>query len=157
MTAEPCQLVLVVDDDAPDREQITSVLQRFGVTSATVRRAFEAIAYLKREGQFADAVRPALVLLDWKLAGTGLSVLRTIRESPELRTIPVIVLSRSGADADVTAAYSSFANAFVMKDMDLDGFHRQLTRICEFFLRVALLPGEGTQPLPLYQPTAHRG
>jgi CheY-like chemotaxis protein len=150
MTTELSPLVLVVDDDAPDREQITTILDRFGVPSVAVRRAFEAIAYLRREGRFADAVRPTLVLLDWKLAGTGLSVLRTIRESDELRTIPVVVLSRSGADADVTAAYGSFANAFVMKDMDLNEFHRQLTSICEFFLRVALLPGAGSQPLPLY-------
>ncbi len=149
MEGEASRLVLVVDDDAPDREQIQTILQRYRVPAFCVRRAFEAIAYLRREGQFADAVRPTLVLLDWKLAGTGLSVLRTIRESPELRTIPVVVLSRSGADADVTAAYTGFANAFVMKDMDLEEFHRQLSSICDFFLRVALLPGAGSQRLPL--------
>lgn len=145
MTAELARLVLVVDDDAPDREQITTIVQRFDVPCVTVHRAFEAIAYLTRQGPYAGAVRPTLVLLDWKLAGTGLSVLRTIREHRELRAIPVVVLSRSGAEADVSTAYGNFANAFVMKDMDLNEFHRQITSICDFFLRVARLPDAGVQ------------
>jgi CheY-like chemotaxis protein len=150
MTGEFSPFVLVVDDEAPDREQIKRVLQRYGVPSYDVPRAFEAIAYLKREGSFADARRPTLVLLDWKLPGTGLSVLRTIRESKELRAIPVVVLSRSGADVDVTAAYNGFANAFVKKNIDLNEFHQQLSSICDLFLRVALLPGAGSQPMPLF-------
>lgn len=152
-TGQFSPFVLVVDDEEPDQEQIKRALDRYGVPSQAVPRAFEAIAYLKREGAFADARRPTLVLLDWKLPGTGLAVLRTIRESKELCAIPVVVLSRSDAAADVTAAYTSFANAFVKKKMDLNEFHQQLSSICELFLRVALLPGAGSQPEPLFQPS----
>ncbi len=134
------QLVLVVEDERQDVERLETVLQRYGVSTEVAPRAFEAAAYLKREEGFTNAVRPTLVLLDWKLAGGGESVLRTIREADVLREIPVVVLSRSGADVDVRAAYAGFANAFVVKPADLDEYYRKLTSICDFFLHVAKLP-----------------
>jgi CheY-like chemotaxis protein len=134
------QLVLVVEDERQDVERLEAVLQEYGVPVAVVSRAFEAIAYLRREHGFAAAPRPSLVLLDWKLPGGGESVLRTIRESDDLCETPVVVLSRSDADVDVSAAYAGHANAFVVKPANIDKYRWKLTSICDFFLRVSKLP-----------------
>jgi CheY-like chemotaxis protein len=140
MDDESPRLVLVVEDELQDVERLEQVLKEYGVTIQVLARAFEANAYLRREHGFANAVRPSLVLLDWKLAGGGESVLRTIRETEALRETPVVVLSRSGADLDVRAAYAGHANAFVVKPADIDSYRSRLTSICDFFLRVSELP-----------------
>jgi CheY-like chemotaxis protein len=141
MHDESPRLVLVVEDEVQDVERVERVLTEYeDVTVQVLARAFEAIAYVRREHGFANAVRPNLVLLDWKLAGGGGSVLRTIRETDVIRETPVVVLSRSGADVDVRAAYAAHANAFVVKPADIDEYHRKLTSICDFFLRVSELP-----------------
>lgn len=133
-------LVLVVEDESQDVERLDLVLKEYGVATEVLPRAFEANAYLRREHGFVDAARPSLVLLDWKLTGGGESVLRTIRETEALRETPVVVLSRSGADVDVRAAYAGHANAFVVKPADIDEYLRKLASICDFFLRVSELP-----------------
>jgi two-component system response regulator len=141
MHDESPRLVLVVEDEVQDVERLEHVLKEYdGVTVQVLARAFEAIAYVRREHGFAAAVRPDLVLLDWKLAGGGETVLRTIRETEAIRETPVVVLSRSGADVDVRAAYAGHANAFVVKPADIDEYHRKLASICDFFLRVSELP-----------------
>jgi CheY-like chemotaxis protein len=140
MDDESPRLVLVVEDELQDVERVEQVLKDYGVTIQVLARAFEANAYLRQEHGFANAVRPSLVLLDWKLAGGGESVLRTIRETEVLRETPVVVLSRSGANLDVRAAYAGHANAFVVKPADIDEYRRRLASICDFFLRVSELP-----------------
>ena len=140
MTSDTPRLVLVVEDEQQDVERLELVLKNYGVATEVLARAFEANAYLRRENGFAGAARPTLVLLDWKLTGGGESVLKTIRETEALRVTPVVVLSRSGADVDVRAAYAGYANAFVVKPADIDEYLRRLTSICDFFLRVSELP-----------------
>lgn len=140
MTGGPPRLVLVVEDEQQDVERLGAVLGEYGVATEVLPRAFEANAYLRREHPYAGAARPALVLLDWKLAGGGESVLKTIRETDVLRVTPVVVLSRSSADVDVHAAYAGHANAFVVKPPDIDEYRRKVTSICDFFLRVSELP-----------------
>ncbi|MGE5827148.1 MAG: response regulator [Micromonosporaceae bacterium] len=134
------RLVLVVEDEQQDVERLDSVLNEYAVVTEVLPRAFEANAYLRREHGYTTAARPALVLLDWKLAGGGESVLKTIRETEAIQATPVVVLSRSAADVDVRAAYAGHANAFVVKPADLDEYRRRLTSICDFFLRVSELP-----------------
>ena len=134
------RLVLVVEDEQQDVERLDSVLNGYAVVTEVLPRAFEANAYLRREHGYTTAARPALVLLDWKLAGGGESVLKTIRETEAIQATPVVVLSRSAADVDVRAAYAGHANAFVVKPADLDEYRRRLTSICDFFLRVSELP-----------------
>lgn len=133
-------VILVVEDEPQDVERLEDALRTFIATTEVFARSFEAIAYLRREHGFAGATRPSLVLLDWKLAGGGDSVLRTIRETEAIRDIPVVVLSRSGADVDVRAAFSGYANAFVVKPPDIDEYRRKLMSILDFFLHVSELP-----------------
>ena len=136
----PSPVVLVVEDDQRDADRIRRILAEYGVALRIFPRAFEAIAYLQQEGGEPETAPPALVLLDWKLPGGGASVLETIREADDLKVTPVVVLSGSSARADVEAAYSGHANAFVVKPADLDEYHAKLTGICDLFLRIAESP-----------------
>jgi CheY-like chemotaxis protein len=140
MSAVSPQLVLIVEDEEQDVERLESILRDYDVTTAVMPRSFEAEAYLRRDEGFKGAARPSLVLLDWKLAGGGESVLRTMRTMGDTTRTPVVVLSRSKADIDVRAAYEGHANAFVVKPADFDEYQEKLTSICDFFLKTAELP-----------------
>jgi len=133
-------VVLVVEDDQRDAERIRRILAGYGVAPRIFPRAFEAIAYLQQGAGKPEPAPPALVLLDWKLPGGGASVLETIRRADDLKVTPVVVLSGSSARADVEAAYSGHANAFVVKPADLDEYQATLTGICDLFLRIAESP-----------------
>lgn len=136
MITETKRSVLVVEDDHIDAEYILKTLSKFDIATEVYPRSYEAISYLQR----ADASRPALVLLDWKISGGGASVLRAVRETPSIATVPVVILSRSTAHVDVRAAYTGHANAFVAKASELQDFQDQVTAICDFFLNTAQPP-----------------
>lgn len=128
--------VLVVEDEAPDRRLFSRVLGQHDTRITGVSRAFEALSFLESRECLDDPLR--LILLDWKLPGGGARVLETVRDTPELKLTPVVVLSRSKAHVDVEAAYEAGANAFVDKPSDLYEFERRLGLICEFWLSVAI-------------------
>lgn len=136
MNTHTTRSVLVVEDDHIDAEYILKTLSKFDITAEVYPRSYEAISYLQRN----DARKPALVLLDWKISGGGASVLRTVRETPAISTIPVVILSRSTAHVDVRAAYAGHANAFVAKASELQDFQNQVMAICDFFLNTAQPP-----------------
>ncbi len=136
MSAEITRSVLVVEDDHIDAEYILKTLSQFEITADVFSRSYEAISYLQRS----DIPKPALVILDWKISGGGASVLRVVRETQAISTTPVVILSRSTAHTDVSAAYAGHANAFVAKASELDDFQRQVMAICDFFLNVAQAP-----------------
>jgi CheY-like chemotaxis protein len=101
----------------------------------------EATAYLRREGAHANAPRPDLVLLDLNLPRKdGREVLRDIKADPELRSIPVVVLTTSEADEDILNSYALHANAYVTKPVDFDSFIRIVRQIDDFFVSVVKLP-----------------
>jgi CheY-like chemotaxis protein len=101
----------------------------------------QAMAMLRREGDFCKQPRPDLILLDLNLPRkTGHEVLAEVKADPELRRIPVVVLTTSGAEEDVARAYDSHANVFVTKPVDFDHFTRVIKQIDDFFLTVAQLP-----------------
>jgi CheY-like chemotaxis protein len=101
----------------------------------------EAIAYLRRQEPYAEASRPDLVLLDLNLPRKdGREVLKDIKADPELRSIPVIVLTTSEADDDILRSYDLHANAYVTKPVDFDAFIRIVRQIDDFFVSVVKLP-----------------
>jgi len=101
----------------------------------------EATAYLRRQGVYADAPRPDLILLDLNLPRKdGREVLRDIKADPDLRSIPVIVLTTSEADEDILNSYDLHANAYVTKPVDFDSFIRIVRQIDDFFVTVVKLP-----------------
>jgi CheY-like chemotaxis protein len=134
--------VLLVEDDPGDvlmtREAFEEYLHnRLDVVSD----GSEALSYLRREGRYAGAPRPDLVLLDLNLPRRdGREVLAEIKADDTLRHIPVIVLTTSRADEDVLRSYQLHANAYVTKPVDFDGFVEAIRQIDHFFVSVVQLP-----------------
>lgn len=115
--------ILVVDDNEDDvlllQESLRDVPDVKLITS--VCDGVEAMAYLRREAPYSAAPRPALVLLDINMPKkNGFEVLSEMKDDPELRTIPVVMLTTSSREADITAAYASGACSFVTKPVSFD-------------------------------------
>jgi two-component system, chemotaxis family, response regulator Rcp1 len=104
----------------------------------------EAMAFLKREAQYANAPRPDLILLDLNLPKKdGREVLEEIKESLMLKSIPVVILTTSASEADILRSYRLHANCYITKPVDLDGFLDVVKSIDNFWLSVVKLPREG--------------
>jgi chemotaxis family two-component system response regulator Rcp1 len=107
----------------------------------TVGDGEEALAFLRRQGPYAEAPRPDLILLDLNLPKkTGQEVLAEIKEDPDLRRIPVVILTVSGAEADILKTYNLHANCYITKPVDLDRFIEVVKSIEDFWLTVVMLP-----------------
>ena len=135
--------VLLVEDDPGDVLMTQEALADHKVRNrlSVVSDGEEALAYLRREGQFADAVRPDLVLLDLNLPRRdGREVLAEIKSDQTLRQIPVVVLTTSQADEDILSSYSLHANAYVTKPVDFERFLSVVRQIDNFFVSVVKLP-----------------
>ena len=135
--------VLLVEDDPGDvmmtREAFAEnkVRNRLTVLSDGV----VALAYLRREGQFVDVPRPDLILLDLNLPHQdGRQVLSEIKKDPDLRQIPVVVLTTSRVEEDILRSYQLHANAYVAKPVDFDAFIAVIRQIDDFFVSVVKLP-----------------
>jgi chemotaxis family two-component system response regulator Rcp1 len=101
----------------------------------------EALAFLRRRNGYKEAPRPDLILLDLNLPRkSGREVLADVKADPDLRQIPVIILSTSSAEDDVTSAYDLAANCYVTKPVDLDEFIGVVRAIDSFWLSLARLP-----------------
>ncbi|MEV5892629.1 response regulator [Nonomuraea fuscirosea] len=135
--------VLLVEDDQGDilltREafDLNKVRNRLNV----VNDGEQAMAYLRREGDYAGAPRPDLVLLDLNLPRmSGMEVLEEVKADAELRTIPVVILTTSEAEEDILLSYRLHANAYVSKPVDFEQFIRVVRQIDNFFVTVVKLP-----------------
>jgi len=106
----------------------------------------EALAFLRRQGKYANAVRPELILLDLNLPKKdGREVLAEIKEDPNLRRIPVVILTVSKAEEDIIKTYDLHANCYITKPVDLEGFMEVVSAIKDFWLTIVKLPPkEGT-------------
>jgi CheY-like chemotaxis protein len=101
----------------------------------------EALAFLRRQGRYAEAPRPDLVLLDLNLPKkNGREVLEEIKEDPDLRRIPVVILTVSQAEQDIVKSYNLHANCYITKPVDLDQFLDVVKSIENFWLTVVMLP-----------------
>ena len=135
--------VLLVEDDEGDvlmtREALEEgkVLNRLNVVGDGV----EALAYLRREQGYTDVTRPDLVLLDLNLPKRdGRQVLEEVKADPDLRRIPIVVLTTSEAEEDVLRSYDLHANAYVTKPVDFERFVEVIRQIDDFFISVVRLP-----------------
>jgi CheY-like chemotaxis protein len=135
--------VLLVEDDPGDVLMTQEAFAEHKVRNrlAVVSDGEEAIAYLRKEGKYADAVRPDLVLLDLNLPRRdGRQVLEEIKSDQSLRQIPVVVLTTSQADEDILRSYALHANAYVTKPVDFEQFIAVVRQIDQFFVSVVKLP-----------------
>jgi CheY-like chemotaxis protein len=138
--------VLLIEDDPGDVLMTQEAFEEHKVRNKlnVVRDGEAALAYLRREDQYADAPRPDLILLDLNLPRIdGREVLAVIKEDGDLRRIPVVVLTTSQADEDILRSYSLHANAYVTKPVDFERFIAVVRQIDEFFVSVVKLPPRG--------------
>ena len=135
--------VLLVEDDEGDVLMTREALEEGKVLNrlTVVGDGVEAVSYLRRDGAYADAARPDLVLLDLNLPKRdGRQVLEDIKGDPELRRIPVVVLTTSEAEEDILRSYDLHANAYVTKPVDFEAFVKVVRQVDEFYINVVRLP-----------------
>jgi CheY-like chemotaxis protein len=135
--------ILLVEDDPGDTLMIKEALEHNKVRNrlSCVTDGVQALAFMRREGEFADAPRPDMILLDLNLPRKdGREVLADIKEDPDLCTIPVVVLTTSKAEEDILRTYQLHANAYVTKPVDFARFIEVVRQIDEFFVAVVKLP-----------------
>ncbi len=117
---------------------------KVGNRLTVVSDGVEALAYLRREGEYADAARPDLILLDLNLPRRdGREVLEEIKKDVDLQQIPVVVLTTSQAEEDILRSYRLHANAYVAKPVDFESFIAVVRQIDQFFVSVVKLPPRG--------------
>jgi CheY-like chemotaxis protein len=135
--------VLLVEDDPGD---VLLIKEAFDFNKVhnnlnVVNDGEQALAYLRREGEYAEALRPDLMLLDLNLPRKdGREVLAEVKADETLRAIPVVVLTTSEAEEDVLKSYQLHANAYVTKPVDFERFVSIVRQIDDFFVSVVRLP-----------------
>ena len=135
--------VLLVDDSPGDVRLTREALKgaKIHVDLAVAQDGTEAMTFLMRQGEHAMAPRPDLILLDLNLPKKdGREVLKEIKESPTLKSIPVVILTTSASEADIRRSYMLHANCYITKPVDLDGFLAVVKSIDSFWLSVVKLP-----------------
>ena len=143
---EPRTIVILLVEDNPGDARLTQEAMRD--TKMTnlmhvVEDGVEAMQFLRRQGRYGDAPRPDLIRLDLNLPKKdGRAVLAEIKTDPDLKRIPVVVLTTSRAEEDVLTAYDPHANAYVTKPVDLAQFMKIVALIDEFWINVVTLPGK---------------
>jgi two-component system, chemotaxis family, response regulator Rcp1 len=135
--------ILMVEDNPGDVRLTVEALKEAKVRNNlhTVEDGVEALAFLRREGRYAEVPRPDLVLLDLNLPKmNGREVLAKIKEDPDLRRIPVVILTISQAEQDIVKSYNLHANCYITKPVDLDQFLEVVKSIENFWLTIVKLP-----------------
>jgi CheY-like chemotaxis protein len=140
------QPILLVEDSPEDFETTERALRKSGLKNPIFRCADgdEALDFLYRRGRYSDpqkAPRPGVILLDLNLPGTdGREVLNEVKTDPDLKQIPVIVLTTSKDDRDIEVCYRCGANSYIQKPVDLDGFMKAIERLNDYWFEVVILP-----------------
>ena len=142
VAATPIHVLLV--DDSPGDVRLTQ--EAFGDANKAIRvhvatDGVAAIAFLRREGAYADAPRPDLILLDLNLPKIdGRQVLAHIKQDDSLKTIPTVILTTSDAEADIVKSYQLHANCYLKKPTQWDAFESLVRSINTFWLTQVKLP-----------------
>jgi two-component system, chemotaxis family, response regulator Rcp1 len=141
----PVEILLV--EDNPGDERLTREALKEGKVYSNlhwVKDGVDAMQFLRRQGAHAEAPRPDIILLDLNLPKKdGREVLQDIKGDPELKRIPIVVLTTSKAEEDVLRSYNLHANCYVTKPVDLEKFIVVVKSIDVFWLTVATLPPNG--------------
>lgn len=136
--------ILLVEDNPGDVRLTIEALKDSKIynTLDVVEDGSDALAYLRKEGKYANTATPDLILLDFDLPTlSGKEVLEQVKTSKDLRLIPIIVLTVSQSEQDIWRAYDLQANAYVNKPIDLDQFIAVIRSIESFWFTIVKLPG----------------
>ena len=137
--------ILLVEDNPGDVRLTQETLKDFKVLNhlSVVGDGVEAMAFLRREGKYAEASRPDLILLDLNLPKKdGREVLAEIKVDEQLKRIPVVILTTSSAEQDILKTYELHANCYITKPVDLDQFSAVVKSIEQFWFTTVKLPPE---------------
>ena len=137
--------ILLVEDNVEDIYLTQEAMKESSIPYSlnVVRDGEEAMSYLLRQGKYADIVQPDIILLDLNLPKkNGLEVLKEIKDNPDVRRIPVIVLSTSSAQEDIQKACDLKANCYIIKPINFDKFLKVIKSIMDYWFTVAALPGQ---------------
>lgn len=145
-TGQPVE-ILLVEDNPGDIDLTLEALEEAKLRNNVhvAKDGVEAMRFLRREGAEHEAVpRPDLILLDLNLPRKdGREVLKEVKQDPDLKLIPVVVLTTSEAEQDVLDAYEYNANAYIVKPVDFEKFFRTIQALEDFWLTVVRLPKRG--------------
>lgn len=138
------QIEILLVEDNPGDVRLTQEVFKEGKIRNKLNVAWngeEALAYLHREGRFAQAPRPDIILLDLNLPRKGgREVLAEIKADAKLKCIPVVILTTSQAEKDITESYNQHANCYIVKPVELDQFINLVRTIEGFWLQIVKLP-----------------
>jgi len=140
--------ILLVEDNPGDADLAREALEgsKFHNDLHVVDDGEKAMAFLRREGPYAGAPRPGLILLDLNLPRKdGRQVLAEIKADDDLKRIPVVILTTSSAEKDVLKSYDLHANCFITKPIDLHQFLNVVKAIEDFWLSIVVLPPTGVK------------
>jgi chemotaxis family two-component system response regulator Rcp1 len=140
---ETSKVIFLVEDNRGDIRLIQEALKTTAVQCQVIiaRDGMEAMAYLRQDGEYADAVRPDLILLDLNLPKKdGREVLAEIKADPQLCHIPVVVLTTSRNEEDIFKSYDLHVNCYISKSRNLSQLFKIVRGIEEFWLETATLP-----------------
>ncbi len=135
--------ILIVEDNPADARLVREVMRDSKVINEIhwVPDGVEALAYLRRQGKYADAPRPNLIFLDLNMPRKdGREVLHDVKDDDELRRIPIVVMTSSQAEEDVARAYDQHANCYVRKPIDFEQFHAVVKTLENFWFATVELP-----------------
>ena len=138
----PIEILLVEDNPGDVRLTIEALKEgRFANIINVAVDGFEAMAFLRREGKYANAPKPDLILLDLNLPKkNGREVLAEIKTDSNLKCIPVVILTSSQAEKDIVETYNLHANCYITKPVDFEQFIRVVRSIEDFWFAVVRLP-----------------
>jgi len=135
--------ILLVEDNPGDVRLTQELLKESKIRNhlTVVDNGEDALAFLRRAGKYASATCPELILLDLNLPKKhGAEVLATIKSDPELRRIPVVILTSSKAEEDIVKSYDLHANCYIAKPVGLEQFAAVVKSIDDFWLAIVKLP-----------------
>lgn len=141
--------VLLIEDDMGDVELTEAALakSKLKINLNVVNDGEEALAYLRQEGQYTDAVRPNLIVLDLNLPGlSGLEILSAIKSDQHIKSIPVVILTTSDANTDISRSYELGVNCYITKPIGLKEFVKIVNSIEDFWFTVVQLPSQRNNP-----------
>ncbi len=146
MEESPAQRLILVVEDSPDhahliKDALDEQSGRYQIVA--LADGIQAMDFLHRQGNYADATRPDLILLDLSLQGKdGKELLAEIKADSQLRRIPIVVLTLSDQEEDIFTSYALQGNCYVIKSSDLEQLFQTVKRIEEFWLGIVTLPRE---------------
>lgn len=135
--------ILIVDDSADDVEFTLNALRGTKLANAIniVTDGVEAMEYLRKQGKYANAMTPSMVLLDLNMPRKdGREVLAEMKKDKDLRLIPVVILTTSEAEEDIVRSYDLHANCYISKPVDLQALSKIVRSIDDFWFGVVQLP-----------------